>query len=207
MKNSTYLIFLLAIGLALVSYKWIYSEATAQVEVASRSTIDDILTRTSVRSYTGVPVDSAQIDTLLRAAMAAPTAVNKQPWRFVVITDRSLLKEISEEFSSMKMAESASLAVVMCGDMEAALPDEAREFWVQDVSAASENLLLAAHAMGLGAVWCGIYPLQERVTEFSEMLRLPQSVIPMACICVGYPSATPAPKDKWNPANIHYNRW
>ena len=207
MKNSTYLIILLAIGLALVSYKWIYSEATGQAEVASHSTIDDILTRTSVRSYSGEPVDSAQIDTLLRAAMAAPTAVDKQPWRFVVINDKSILKTISEKFGSMKMAENASVAVVMCGDMEAALPDEAREFWVQDVSAASENLLLAAHAMGLGAVWCGIYPLPDRVEEFSEMLRLPQSVIPMACICVGYPSGTPAPKDKWNPANIHYKCW
>lgn len=207
MKNSTYLIILLALGLVFVSYKWISSATTTETPMTETTTIGDIMTRTSVRSYSGKEVRSEQIDTLLRAAMAAPSAANKQPWRFVVINDRTTLDSISMNFSSMTMAKEASVAIVMCGDVTATLDGEGRDYWVQDVSAASENLLLAAHAIGLGAVWCGIYPMKDRVASFSEMLRLPDEIIPMACICIGYPAAETTPKDKWKPEYIHYNSW
>lgn len=209
MKNSTYLIILLALGLVFVSYKWISTETSDQTSPAiqQKSTIEDILTRTSVRAYTDQAIDSGKIDTLLRAAMAAPTAANKQPWRFVVINDKKILTYISDNFQTMTMAKGAALAIVMCGDMTATLPEAGRDYWVQDVSAASENLLLAAHAMGLGAVWCGIYPMQDRVKQFSELLSLPENIIPMACICAGYPSGETTPKDKWKPEYIHYNSW
>lgn len=208
MKNPAYLILLLAIGLVVTSYKWISSSSTAEpVASVEQSTIHDIMTRTSVRSYSDRHVTKETVDTLLRAAMAAPTAGNKQPWRFVVIDDRETLRSISENFHTMKMAEGAALAVVMCGDLQAAFPGELSDYWIQDVSAASENLLLAAHAVGLGAVWCGIYPQMERVEQFSGMLSLPEGIIPMACICVGYPSGETTPKDKWRPEYIHYNSW
>lgn len=212
MKNPVYLIVLLALGLCIVSYKWIASGSAETGVVEStdsqtNSTIEDIMTRTSVRSYSGREVTSEQIDTLLRVAMAAPTAVNKQPWRFVVINDTSLLNSIADRFQSMTMAKNASVAIVTCGDLTAALEGEGQEYWVQDVSAATENLLLAAHSMGLGAVWCGIYPISQRVKDFSEMLHLPANIIPMACVCIGYPSAPTTPKDKWNPDAIHYNTW
>jgi len=152
-------------------------------------------------------VEDEKIDTLLRAAMAAPTAGNKQPWRFVVINDKSILNEIGENFHTMTMAKGASVAVIMCGDTTATFNGDAKDYWVQDVSAASENLLLAAHAMHLGAVWCGIYPQMTRVRQFSEMLRLPENIVPMACICVGYPAGETTPKDKWKPEYIHYNTW
>ncbi|MDE6682883.1 MAG: nitroreductase family protein, partial [Muribaculaceae bacterium] len=171
------------------------------------STIEDIMTRTSVRSYSDKKVAKETVDTLLRAAMAAPTAMNKQPWRFVVIEKRELLDSIAAKFKSMTMAAKAPLAVVMCGDMTAAIEGEGREYWVQDVSAASENLLLAAHAVGLGAVWCGIYPIAERVNDFSKMLELPENIVPMACICIGYPEGINQPKDKWKPEYVHYNSW
>lgn len=207
MKNSTYLIILLALGLVFVSYKWISASTSSDVEPVQKSTIEDIMTRTSVRSYTDKEVGSEQIDTLLRAAMAAPTAGNKQPWRFVVINERATLDSIAENFNSMTMAKEASIAVVMCGDVTATFEGEGQEYWVQDVSAASENLLLAAHSMGLGAVWCGIYPISARVEQFSQMLNLPENIVPMACICVGYPSGETTPKDKWKPEYIHYNTW
>ncbi|MDE6009960.1 MAG: nitroreductase family protein [Muribaculaceae bacterium] len=208
MKNSTYLILLLALGLIFTSYKWIVSSTgeTASA-VSSSSTYEDIMTRTSVRAYTPRPVEKTTVDTLLHAAMAAPTAANKQPWRFVVVDDRSLLDSISNNFKNMQMARNAALAIVLCGDTEVALPGDARDFWVQDVSAATENLLLAAHAAGLGAVWCGIYPVQERTDRFSKMLSLPVNILPMACVCVGYPDGTPVPKDKWHPEYIRYNSW
>lgn len=210
MKNSTYLIILLALGLVFVSYKWISTSTSTSLSdtgTLQKSTIEDIMTRTSVRSYSDKEVGSEQIDTLLRAAMAAPTAGNKQPWRFVVINDRAKLDSIAANFGSMTMAKQASLAIVMCGDVTATFDGEGQGYWIQDVSAASENLLLAAHAMGLGAVWCGIYPMSERVKQFSQMLNLPENILPMACICIGYPSGETTPKDKWKPEYIHYNSW
>lgn len=207
MKNSTYLILLLALGLVFTSYKWISTSSSDADTAVQSSTIEDIMTRTSVRAYSDREVKSEQIDTLLHAAMAAPTAGNKQPWRFVVIDDRAILDSIGENFNTMTMAKQASVAVVMCGDVTATFDGEGQGYWIQDVSAASENLLLAAHAMGLGAVWCGIYPIMARVEQFSEMLHLPENIIPMGCICVGYPAGETTPKDKWKPEYIHYNNW
>ncbi|MDE5745702.1 MAG: nitroreductase family protein [Paramuribaculum sp.] len=207
MKNSTYLIIILALGLVFTSYKWISSNPGTNVETARSTTIEDIMTRTSVRSYTDRAVEKETVDTLLRAAMAAPTAGNKQPWRFVVIDNRAILDSIGDNFHTMTMAKKAPLAVVMCGDTTETFPGEGRDYWIQDVSAASENLLLAAHALGLGAVWCGIYPISDRVAQFSQMLGLPDTIIPMACICIGYPEGETVPKDKWKSENIHYNSW
>lgn len=208
MKNSAFLIILLAVALAVVSYKWISSSRhNDEIMTNQSTTIEDIMTRSSVRSYSGKEVTQEQVDTLLRAAMAAPTAGNKQPWRFVVISEKETLNYISENFNSMTMAKEASLAIVACGDLNSTFEGDGRDYWVQDVSAATENLLLAAHAMGLGAVWCGIYPIPERVTQFSEMLKLPSDIIPLACICIGYPEGEQHPKDKWHPEYIHYNIW
>ncbi|MDE5811859.1 MAG: nitroreductase family protein [Muribaculaceae bacterium] len=209
MKNPVYLFLLLALGLVVTSYKWVTASNSSTQELTSMpsSTIEDIMTRTSVRSYTSQEVTSEQIDTLLRAAMAAPTAGNKQPWRFVVINDKSILDTIAANFPTMTMASKAPVAVIMCGDTTATFPGNGRDYWIQDVSAASENLLLAAHAIDLGAVWCGIYPQMERVEQFSQMLHLPAEIIPMACICIGHPSGQMTPKDKWHPEYVHYNTW
>lgn len=207
MKNSSFLIILLALALVFVSYKWISSDTAPDATAVQNSAIDNIMTRTSVRSYSDKAVGSETIDTLLRAAMAAPTAGNKQPWRFVVVTDKAILNAISDNFQTMTMARNAAAAVVMCGDVTATFGGEARDYWIEDVSAASENLLLAAHAVGLGAVWCGIYPQSARVEQFSKMLNLPENIVPMACICIGYPAGESTPKDKWKPEYIHYNTW
>ncbi|MDE5786228.1 MAG: nitroreductase family protein [Duncaniella sp.] len=210
MKNSSFLITLLALALVFVTYKWVDSTSAAPAvttDTVPSTTLDDILMRTSVRSYSDRKVDSLTVDTLLRAAMAAPTAGNKQPWRFVVVTDTASLNYIASNFRSMKMAAEAQVAVVMCGDVTATFEGEGREYWVQDVSAATENLLLAAHSVGLGAVWCGIYPISERVNEFTTLLKLPENIIPMACVCVGYPAVATTPKDKWVPEYIRYNTW
>lgn len=209
MKNSKYLVLLLAAGLVLVIYRWVWTDSSSESAPLQTGnvTIEDIMTRCSVRSYTDRKVSKETIDTLLRAAMSAPTAVNKQPWRMVVVDSRELLDSIATGFGSMQMAEEAQLAIVLCGDMQSALEGEGKEFWVQDVSAATENLLLAAHAVGLGAVWCGIYPIQERVRKFSAMLALPSDIVPMACVCIGYPKGETEPKDKWKPENIRLNSW
>ena len=118
-----------------------------------------------------------------------------------------MLDTIAANFGSMKMAAEAPLAIIMCGDMADAMDGEGRDYWVQDVSAATENLLLAAHASGLGAVWCGIYPIAERVAQFSELFDLPERIIPLACVCIGYPNGVTEPKDKWQPYKVSRNNW
>ncbi|MDE6288920.1 MAG: nitroreductase family protein, partial [Muribaculaceae bacterium] len=154
MKKHAFLIIILILALVFVTYKWVSTASECKENSTGQSAIENIMSRTSVRAYSDRAVDSTTVDTLLRAAMAAPTAVNKQPWRFIVIDNKEILKYISENFNSMKMAANASVAIVACGDMNAALEGDGRDYWIQDVSAATENLLLAAHAMGLGAVWC-----------------------------------------------------
>lgn len=171
---------------------------------AARAVIGNIMTRTSVRQYTDRPISADTLETLLKAGMAAPTAVNKQPWAFVVTTGRDALDSLATLQPRLK---TAAAAITVCGDMTRAIEGEGRDFWVQDCSAATENILLAAHALGLGAVWTGVYPIAERVGNVSRALALPDSVVPMCIIAVGYPIADQEPKDKWDPSKVHYQRW
>ena len=177
--------------------------AQQKVNGNAQAAIDNIMTRTSIRKYTNETVSKADVEKMLRAGMAAPTAVNKQPWHFVVVTDRAKLKELSG--GRGKMLEQCALAIVVCGNMEKALTGKAQEYWVQDCSAATENILLAAHALGLGAVWTGCYPIEERVANVSKALKLPETIIPLCTIVIGHPAEQPTPKDKWKPENVSYN--
>lgn len=208
MKTSQILNIILAVALVILSVNYMTREKGNTVDTVQQGdAIENIMTRTSIRDYTDKPVEDEKIEIMLRAAMAAPSAVNKQPWRFIVIKDKSTLKAISENFHSMKMAEKAQLAIVICGDMKATLEGDGAEYWVQDASAASENLLLAAHGLGLGAVWCGVYPVSSRVETLRKMLDIPEDIIPLNVIPIGYPAESPEPKDKWNPSEIHYEKW
>ena len=153
-------------------------DANAQ-NSSGNAVLDNIATRTSVRSYLDKPVDAAIIEQLLRAGMAAPTAVNRQPWHFVVVNDKAQLEALSKTNRYSDMLAKAPLAIVVCGDMKKALDGPAREFWVQDCSAATENILLAVNALGLGAVWTGAYPSMERCKAISEVLELPEHLIPL----------------------------
>lgn len=210
MKTSYFLNFVLAAALLYVGVLYI-EKSGAEPENASapgNCGVEMIMTRTSVRSYDSIRTVSAeQVDTLMRAAMAAPTAMNKQPWQFVVIDDRTVLDTIAARFPNISMAAGASVAVAVCGDMSLAIEGDGQPYWIQDCSAATENLLLAAHAMGLGAVWCGIYPIEERVKDMSSLLKLPENVIPLALVPVGYPSGNPQPKDKFNAGRVHENQF
>lgn len=209
MKTSQLLNILLAVALVVLSVKLVRDNGAKQddTNTSNESVMENILTRTSIRDYTDQPVEDEKIEQMLRAAMAAPTAGNKQPWRFIVIKDKNILQSISENFKNIKMAATAPLAVVVCGDLKATFPGEGVEYWVQDASAATENLLLAAHSLGLGAVWCGIYPVQDRVSLLKEMLDIPDDIVPLNVIPIGYPAEDPAPKDKWKPEAIHYESW
>lgn len=168
--------------------------------------IENIMTRTSVRQFTSQPVGKDTLETIVKAGMAAPSAVNAQPWAFVVVTDRAVLDSI-ESVHPWSNLKTATAAIVVCGDMEKTLKGEAGEYWVQDCSAASENILLAAHAFGLGAVWCGVYPNPDRIPGVKRVLGLPAHVTPLDVITIGHPAAAQEPKDKWKPENVHYELW
>ena len=161
-------------------------------------------TRRSVRDYTDEPVSDEGVDALLRAAMAAPSAGNQQPWRFVVVRDREVLRAVAAAEEYGAMIAHAQVAVVVCADMRLVGHEG---FWVQDCAAATQNLLLAAHALGLGAVWVGTYPRQERVEGVRAVLGLPENIIPFAAVAVGHPVERPALVDRFDPQRVHLDRY
>lgn len=208
MKNArTLRVFALALFAALLMTGCNSNETVQTVEKTDNGkiAIDNIMTRTSIRSFTDRPVAADTVEMLLRAGMAAPTAVNLQPWHFVVVNDRAKLDEMGGDGRQSKMWQESPLVIVVCGNLEKALEGPGQAFWVQDCSAATENILLAAHALGLGAVWTGCYPIEERVTMVSEVLGLPEHIVPLCAIVMGYPNESPEPKDKWKPENVSYN--
>ena len=181
--------------------------AQQKVESDAQAAINNIMTRTSIRQYTNEPVSKADIETMLRAGMAAPTAVNRQPWHFVVINSKEKLAELAGDNPRGGMLKKAPLAIVVCGNMDKALSGQGRGFWVQDCSAATENILLAANAIGLGAVWTGLYPDENRAGAVAKVLKLPETYIPLCTIVIGHPAELPTPKDKWKPENVSYNEF
>lgn len=178
-----------------------------QPTVMENQAINNIMTRVSVREFTGEKISEAQLDTLLRAAMAAPSAINKQPWAFIVVTDEAKIAALGEALPYSRCSNKPAVAIIPCGDLSKAIPGEMANFWINDVSAATENLLLAAHAMGLGAVWTGLHPDMNRAKMVQEMLGLPEHIIPLCVVPVGVPAEQPEIKDKYKPENIHYNEW
>ncbi len=199
---------LMAVALVVLSFKIATtSEGTAVAQVDTAEVVyDAIMTRTSVRSYTSQQVEQDKIEKLLRAGMAAPTAGNRQPWEFVVVKDRATLDMFANIIPGAHMSAKAQVAIVVLGTpAKALMPD----YWVQDCSAATENILLAAHSMGLGAVWCGAYPNNEvnRVGQISELLSLPDGTMALSIIVVGYPNSEPTVKNKWDAAKVHYDKY
>lgn len=161
--------------------------------------------RKSVRSFQEKAVPQEYVETILKAAMAAPTARNIQPWLFFVITDREILDQLAAELPYAKMLVSAPMAIVVAGDTQKGNPQGEQQLnWALDCSAATQNLLLAVEALGLGAVWTGVFPYSERVDAVSKALSLESHVIPLNIIPLGYPSAEEKPKVKWDPHKIKW---
>ncbi len=212
MKTSQLLCIALAIALSIVSWRLVKAgseqadtSATTENAAGDNAAYNCIMTRASCRSYSATRPSEAQIDSLLRAAMAAPTARDQRPWEIIVVTDRDILDSIAAHCQNIKMAAEAPLAFIICGNTR--LEEGKDQFWPQDLSAATENLLLAAHSMGLGGVWCGIYPDPERVKFISKLTELPDSIVPLNVVPVGYPKARLTPKDKFNSEQVHYNTY
>jgi len=166
--------------------------------------IEALLTRRSVREYTPEPVTEEQVNILLSAAMHAPSACNQQPWHFIVVDQRAQLNALAEMQPYGKMLLEAPLAIIPCGDLSL---EKCPGYWAIDCSAAMENLLLAAHALGLGAVWIGVYPMEERVQDLRQLLGLPKFAAPIGIAAVGHPKNPLPTVDRFRPERIHRNTW
>ncbi|MBQ1937295.1 MAG: nitroreductase family protein [Bacteroidales bacterium] len=176
---------------------------------ATQAVLDNIAARTSVRAYTSEPVPEEMVETLLRAAMAAPSAMNRQPWEFVVVNDRAVLDTLAGKLRYAKMLVQAPLAIVVCAETMITHRDGSQSengLWEHDASAATQNILLAAKALGLGAVWTAASD-SERASVVKEALNIPGTIMPLCVIPIGFPAEDPEPKDKWKPEKIHYNKW
>jgi nitroreductase len=167
----------------------------------SRELVQPIFARRSIRRYTTEPVSEEDIKTLLEAAMAAPSAANSQPWHFVVVTDRETLDSLARVHPYGKMLFQAPLCIAVCGDPARS------DHWVQDCSAATENLLLAAVALGLGAVWLGVHPKEERIVAIRRVLGIPANIIPLSLIPIGHPAEEKPPRTQYSEARVHREQW
>ncbi len=166
--------------------------------------MDAILARRSIRKYTGQAVPDDVIKKLLKAAMSAPSAYNEQPWHFIVIKNRQILDEIPRFHPYSQMLKEAPLAILVCGDKNL---EKSEGFWVQDCAAATENILIAAQAQGLGAVWLGVYPREALVAGMRKLCGIPEHVTPFSLVSVGYPAEHKPPSNRYDEARVHHDRW
>jgi nitroreductase len=168
--------------------------------------LDFIFSRRSIRKYQDKEVPEAMLTDLLEAAMAAPSAVAKDPWHFIVIKNRETLNKITTIIPSAKMLSEAPTALIICGDINK-VNIQSESFLLQDLSAATENILIAANILGLGTCWLGIHPREDRLAGITELLGLPANIIPMCGVALGWPDEQPEARTRYNPKRVHPERW
>lgn len=163
-----------------------------------------IFSRRSIRKYSSKPIAQDMEDTLLRAAMVAPSALDERPWHFVLIRDRETLTTLAGKMDHCEMLNEAALGLLVCGDERL---ERVKGYWTQDCSACTQNVLLAAHALGLGAVWLAVHPMEDRTQALRTVLGLPPEVLPFALVSLGYPAEALEGEDRFDPSRVHYNHW
>lgn len=167
-------------------------------------TMKAILERRSIRKYTDAPIDKAQINEILKAGMYAPSGGNAQPWDFVVVTDKDILNKITEVHPYAGALKGAAAAIIVCGNKE---KEKFQDLWIQDCSAATMNMLLAAQNLEIGTVWLGLYPEIERVEGVQSLLNLPEHITPFSAVALGHPAESRPVPERFDANNIHYNGW
>jgi nitroreductase len=166
--------------------------------------LNTIIGRRSIRKYKSEKIEKSKIIDILRAGMYAPSAVNKQPWHFIVIDDREIMQKIMEIHQSSKMLETASHAVLICGDENL---QHDKGFWIADCGAATENILLAAKSLDIGSCWIGVYPRENRMDAFKKLFSLPPHILPFALVSLGYPDEEKSTPERFKPERIFWNTW
>ena len=177
-----------------------------KVPAGTPDAITAILTRRSIRDYTAHPVPEEMIRLLLEAGMSAPSALDERSTEFIVINDRKILDEIHKFNPKRLQLKKATVAILVCGN-QAKEKHKGQGFWLLDGAVASENILIAANALGLGAVWTAIYPFQDRIPKVQKMLNLPEQVIPLNIIPIGYPAERKMRENRYDASRVHTNRW
>lgn len=168
--------------------------------------LETITGRRSIRKYKDRPITEAEIKDMLRAGLYAPSSKNQQPWEFLVVTDKAKLKHLAEEIRYWRMLEDAPLAIIVLANLEGYEPIDSG-MYVQDCSAAAQNILLAAHAIGLGGVWLGLHGISERVSFVSELFGVPEHVVPFAALSIGEPAEFPEKHTFWDDSKMHYETY
>jgi len=166
--------------------------------------LENLFSRRSIRKYKNVTLSEKDIKTLLKAAMQAPTARNKQTWQFVVVNERDKLNALMQAHPYAKMLKDAPLAIIVCGDKNL---DDSLDYLSVNGAAATQNILLAAHALGLGAVWLGVYGREDRMKDISKIFSLPEHIVPISAIAVGVPNEEKPAEDRFDDNKVHYNNW
>ena len=169
-------------------------------KIQTKDALENIMGRKSVRKYLPKPVEKEKIEVLLKAGMAAPSGKDVRPWELIVIDDREVLDSMAAVLPYAKMLKEAPMAIVVCGDTTKS------SYWYLDCSAATQNILLTAEALGLGAVWTAAYPYEDRIDVVRQNTGLPEKIVPLCVIPIGYPDGPQKAKDKFDPQRVHRNK-
>ncbi len=217
MIKKSYVLLCAAVAVLATSCCGGKEECAAPANASADATIATIMQRKSVRSYNGDTIAADIMEKMLRAAVAAPSGMDIRPWHIVVMTDKSQYEKMFEGNGNMEKFMQSGAVVIFCADTTVTRPPRENPdapavtlpnpMWRDDMGACTENFLLAAEALGLGAVWTACYPFEERMATVASYLNLPGNVVPYCVVPVGYPTGDNEPKDKWDESRIHYNRW
>ena len=189
--NTFYLLLVVVLAIVILKTSCMGDQKQDETTLKSKAVLENIAERKSVRKYLNKSVEEDKIDAMVKAGMAAPSGMDRRPWEFVVVTDREALDSMAAKLPYAKMLTNAPLAIVVCGDTTRS------SYWYLDCSAATQNVLLAAEALGLGAVWTAAYPYEDRIDVVRQNTGLPENIVPLCVIPIGYPDGPQKAKDKF----------
>ena len=199
--NTFYLLLVVVLAIVILKTSCMGDQKQDETTLKSKAVLENIAERKSVRKYLNKSVEEDKIDAMVKAGMVAPSGMDRRPWEFVVVTDREALDSMAAKLPYAKMLTNAPLAIVVCGDTTRS------SYWYLDCSAATQNVLLAAEALGLGAVWTAAYPYEDRIDVVRQNTGLPENIVPLCVIPIGYPDGPQKAKDKFDPQRVHRNKY
>ena len=199
--NTFYLLLVVVLAIVILKTSCMGDQKQDETALKSKAVLENIAERKSVRKYLNKSVEEDKIDAMVKAGMAAPSGMDIRPWEFVVVSAREALDSMAAKLPYAKMLTNAPLAIVVCGDTTRS------SYWYLDCSAATQNVLLAAEALGLGAVWTAAYPYEDRIDVVRQNTGLPENIVPLCVIPIGYPDGPQKAKDKFDPQRVHRNKY
>ena len=199
--NTFYLLLVVVLAIVILKTSCMGDQKQDETTLKSKAVLENIAERKSVRKYLNKSVEEDKIDAMVKAGMAAPSGMDRRPWEFVVVTDREALDSMAAKLPYAKMLTNAPLAIVVCGDTTRS------SYWYLDCSAATQNVLLAAEGLGLGAVWTAAYPYEDRIDVVRQNTGLPENIVPLCVIPIGYPDGPQKAKDKFDLQRVHRNKY